>query len=125
MTGRPVVFRRFPQVKPITGEFGCYLVQSSSRLRLWHRVDMLENRGNGWCGCEHFGMRIQPLLDRGEKPALWLECRHLQAVRHYSAVELWTEIAKKLGVKDEERKRRNREANKHAEHEELEETEAA
>ena len=59
-------------------------------------------------------MRIQPLLDRGEKPALWLECRHLRAARHYSAVELWTEIAKKLGVKDEERKRRNREANKHA-----------
>lgn len=124
MTGKPAAPRRSPQVKPIPGEFGCYRVQSSSRLRLWHRVDMLENKGNGWCGCEHFGMRIQPLLDRGEKPAIGLECRHLRAVRHYSSVELWTAIAEKFGECDDDRKKRNREANKHAEYEELEQTEA-
>lgn len=101
--------RKSPHVEPIPGEFGCYWVQSSSRLNLRHRVDMLEYGGNGWCGCEHFAARVQPHLDRGEKPSVIWECRHLRAVRHWSAVELWSEIAKRLGANDEERKRKNRE----------------
>jgi hypothetical protein len=73
-----------PGVEKLEGENLVYLVQSLSRLRIKHRVDLSLYGGQGGCGCERFEMKIGPALERGATPTPRLECRHIQmAKRHY------------------------------------------
>ena len=46
-------------------------------------------------------MRIKPYLEKGAKPSVHMECKHVRAVRHFSAVELWPMIAAKRKRDDE------------------------
>lgn len=42
-------------------------------------VDMDEYDGIGWCACEDFQFRHQPLLEQGKR-SVELRCRHIRAV---------------------------------------------
>lgn len=90
------------EVTPVHGEMGVYLVESRSRPAIQHRVDVLAYNGNGACGCEHFEIRVRGTLERGAKPAIHLECRHLAVARKVFGVEMAMAYAR---VKKEERKR--------------------
>lgn len=124
---RPVLL---PQVEPVEGEPGRFWVQSRSRLNLRHLVDMWEYRGNGACGCEDFERKYRPHLEEGALPSPLLACRHLHAVRAFSAVDFWHRAAmekekaeKRWVLESQERQERKRNEH-HAAHEDLAEVEA-
>lgn len=77
-----------PEVTPLQGEFGVYLVESRSRPGVQHRVDVLAYGGNGACGCEHFEIKFRGTLERGAKPAYRLKCRHLAVAREVYGIEM-------------------------------------
>jgi|SRR6267154_3854988 len=80
MSKRPV---RYP------GERSRWLVPSTSQPAVPNFVDMDEYDGVGFCSCEDFQFRKQPILERGQKNGqkLWVigdkdifRCKHLRAV---------------------------------------------
>lgn len=118
--------QRLPHIEPVAGEPGRYYVQSSTRLNMRHLVDMWAYDGNGACGCEDFERRFRPHLEGGAVPSIHLECKHLRAVRHYSAVELWQTIASHRKQADKERvaqQKRQETERRYADHEEMAEVE--
>src|SRR5213075_260312 len=69
------------------GERARWLVPSASKPEYPVLVDMDEYDGVGWCACEDFQFRHQPLLERGGHKAAALSgrkdlfrCKHLKAV---------------------------------------------
>lgn len=90
-----------PEVTPLQGEFGVYLVESRSRPGIKHRVDVLAYGGNGACGCEHFEIKFRGTLERGAKPAYRLKCRHLAVAREIYGIEMAMAYSR---MKREERK---------------------
>lgn len=53
----------------------------------WHLVDIAEFNGNGFCGCEFFAFRQQPLLTRAtpaeQGMGKW-RCKHIVAARDFA-----------------------------------------
>lgn len=90
-----------PEVTPVPGEFGVYLVESRSRPGIQHRVDVLFYNGNGACGCEHFEIKIKGKLERGANPSFRLKCRHLAVAREVFGIEMAMAYSR---MKREERK---------------------
>ncbi len=81
-----------PEVHPVQGEPLVFNVDSESRPRMQHRVDMSMYRGNGWCGCEKFVFKgMQARMERGEDPHRRSQCHHIRKVREYQSYVL-TEI---------------------------------
>lgn len=71
----------FQIVEPILGEPTRFYVISRRAGVEPYLVDLDEYGGNGWCACEHFEFRLQPIVTRGlnEEP---LRCWHIeQALR--------------------------------------------
>lgn len=124
--------RSVPRVEPIEGEFGCYWVQSRTRLNMRHRVEMHAYGGNGACGCEDFEIHYRPKLEKGAAPSTALQCWHLRQAGEVSRIELWVAIVKHEDAEVRkarlERKRireeREKEQERHAQHEDFAEIEA-
>lgn len=70
------------QVRPY--ERGRFLVQSQSNPETSYLVDLLEYARQSFCGCIHYGVTIQPLLELGEKPMKHL-CKHGKAAVKFLA----------------------------------------
>ena len=68
-------------VRVISEDCTRWLFHSSSRKDEWHLVDLSEWDHSGGCGCEHFQMRIQPLLAcRAIRPhSDQAKCKHIRA----------------------------------------------
>lgn len=79
------------------GERSRWLVPSASQPAYPVLVDMDEYDGIGWCACEDFQFRHQPLLERGER-GTDKRCKHILAV-----VE---EIVRTEGLSVQEARRR-------------------
>jgi len=59
-----------------------YLVRSESRAE-HHKVELDGLKGNGVCSCEHFQMRLRPLLEVIRIPSDSTRCKHILAARRY------------------------------------------
>jgi hypothetical protein len=75
-----------PGVRP-SEENLVFFVQSDSRPRIWHQVDLAAFSGFGGCQCEYFQFILQKLI-KTKPPADWRECWHLAAARKYLAIEV-------------------------------------
>jgi len=69
------------KIEPL--EFLAYQVTGQEGV---YRVCLEENDFFGHCSCAHFAYRVQPALNRGERP--W-PCKHLVLAR----MTAWSEIA--------------------------------
>lgn len=69
-------------VWPIEGEPRRFHVESDELGREPFLVDLDEYNGNGWCGCEDFEFRRQPLLERGAEPGTE-RCKHIECALRY------------------------------------------
>lgn len=75
------------QVTPHEGLFR-YWVRSESR-DMEYLVDLTGYNGNGWCGCENFAIKREPLLVRGAKPKSdELRCKHIIRAREFLGRQL-------------------------------------
>lgn len=45
-------------------------------------VDLDENNGQGWCGCEDHEFRRQPLIERGYRPG---PCKHVRMALEFES----------------------------------------
>lgn len=55
----------FTRVVNVPGELTVFDVQSETEGKPPYRVDLTAYGGNGWCNCEHFRFRLEPILARG------------------------------------------------------------
>src|SRR5437773_724807 len=78
-------------VEPIAGELFRFHVRSRSRPGEAWLVDIEEYDFNGFCSCETFIFRMQPLLERGERGP-HLRCYHLNVARMFLLDELLKRI---------------------------------
>lgn len=85
-----IEIRCFPLPKwinEISGEPNRFLVQSRSRPRDWHLVDLEENGFNGQCGCEVFQFKLFPKLreqeQSGKDERRKFRCYHITAAILY------------------------------------------
>ena len=67
-------------VRPTGERWVCY-VQSRSRPKQWHRVDLEEYNGNGWCGCEAFEFNFWKALEAGAERNPELQCYHIEQAK--------------------------------------------
>jgi len=58
-----------------------YLVESERLPGQWHKVDLLAFETFGECSCEHFTIRLLPLL-RSDRRPINGPCKHINAARH-------------------------------------------
>lgn len=86
------------RVEEVEGEPGRYLVESSREDIGAHLVDMTENDGRGWCGCEDFEFRRQPKLVRGDRKTDG--CRHIAAARKYELTKHEDDQKRNAGDRD-------------------------
>ncbi len=77
----------------LQGERSRWLVPSASQPSYPVLVDMDEYDGIGWCACEDFQFRKQPLLERGERGP-GLTCKHIEQVLIQMGKESAFEAAK-------------------------------
>lgn len=61
-------------------------VQSTSRPRVWHRVDLSAYSGFGHCMCEVFQLRLNGHVRQAPVPREAMECRHIRKARRYLAL---------------------------------------
>lgn len=94
-----------PKLRNIPGEMTRFYVESRRKGILPHLVDLQEYNGNGACGCEHFQIRIKPLIERGQTAPHWnpdaLRCHHIRVAYRYFT----DEILRGLRMQDAARKR--------------------
>lgn len=62
-------------------EAATYLVESESRKGEFFSVDLLAFETFGSCTCEHFTIRLAPLLEADRLPING-PCKHITAARH-------------------------------------------
>ena len=61
-----------------------FQVRSESRHDQWYGVDLIENRGLGFCTCPHFSARLLPeysIIDGMTKDKRRYRCKHIKACR--------------------------------------------
>lgn len=63
-------------------------VQSASRPRIWHRVDLAATSGFGGCSCERYTMTLQKRVRKAAIPTAALECGHIREARRYLAIQV-------------------------------------
>lgn len=61
-------------------------VQSATRPRVWHRVDLAAFSGFGACSCQAYQFGIQKRVRKARIPLAVLECPHLPQARRYLAI---------------------------------------
>lgn len=79
---------QFPSVSPVRGEPLRYFVQSRSRTKIVHLVDLTGFDGNGECSCERFAFSMGPNLVKGITPGLRTECAHITLAKRYLAAQV-------------------------------------
>src|SRR5882724_8014908 len=75
-----------PGVEP-TGDALVFRVQSRSHPGTFYTVDKTCYYGAGRCDCADFATRKNPKLRNGARPVAILECKHIQRVNRYQALE--------------------------------------
>jgi hypothetical protein len=61
-----------------------FMVESHSRVKVEHLVELDAYGGNGRCACEHFQFRLEPQLRSGEVvPSNATRCHHIIEARDY------------------------------------------
>lgn len=80
-----------------TGDCLVFEVQSESRPRLWHRVDLAAYSGFGACSCESFMKSLNARIRRlwPTIPGPRLECPHLFKSRRFLAILVAQEVIRK------------------------------
>ena len=98
LSERMVALRVIDQQEPLR-----FLIKSRSRDDIVHLVDLESYWHSGWCSCEHFEMRIEPLLRRRliEPCSRRAWCEHIRRAR-----EVVTEAAINAVAKHREMSRR-------------------
>ncbi len=92
-----------------TGDFLTYEVRSKSRPGVKHRVDFTCWGGYGACSCEHFTLKVAPLLREGIKPTRAMECDCITKARRYLAIEATqAAIAQRMQAANHNRKAHGR-----------------
>lgn len=79
------------KVQEIAGEPLCYWVESWEKPEFQHKVDLLENDGNGACDCRDYTIRCEPNYVKSNKPIQYgypgnpnpkrTQCRHIYVAR--------------------------------------------
>jgi len=75
-----------PGVEP-SGDDLTFFVRSSSRQDK-HTVDLAAYGGSGFCSCEDYQFRVQPLLARGEVVKAKDSCPHIKIAWSYYAISI-------------------------------------
>src|SRR2546429_7605392 len=86
-----------------------YDVDSHSRIGIQHRVELDAYDGNGHCMCEHFQIRLNPMLKAGAK-------RNGDNYRCHHIKEAFNEFAMEVMGLIKDRQKENGHARKHAWH---------